>query len=268
MLVFAQAYGGDVGELVVFMDEGGVGVGGVAAAGEDVEYGNRVARGEPVGDGDREREGCIVAVRGENKDLQVAAPGGTPLFYGEVVSGLRPVGDKRVDDDVAYAVGVVESGEIGAVLANLGLREAFGCGDANALLIVVGGGAEDEYAVDVELVGIGEPGEGLHGAGVFHAADGVGAATVGLVFDPVACPLVEDFAVPEGCGGEIVATEDEGWTVRGFAFVLHAALFDLRSVREFGVFGEVERPVYQRGIEVVDIPVVPEAGSTGLLIGG
>jgi hypothetical protein len=71
VLVFAEAHGGDVGELVVFVDEGCVGVGGVAAAGEDVEDGDGVARGEPVGDGDRERKGCVVAVRGEDEDLQV-----------------------------------------------------------------------------------------------------------------------------------------------------------------------------------------------------
>jgi hypothetical protein len=71
VLVFAEADGGDVGELVVFVDEGGVGVGGVAAASEDVEDGDGVARGEPVGDGDRERKGCVVAVRGEDEDLQV-----------------------------------------------------------------------------------------------------------------------------------------------------------------------------------------------------
>jgi hypothetical protein len=74
VLVFAQAYGGDVGELIVFVDEGGVGVGGVAAAGEDVEDSNGVARGEPVGDGDRERKGCVVAVRGEYEDLQAWLP--------------------------------------------------------------------------------------------------------------------------------------------------------------------------------------------------
>jgi hypothetical protein len=50
--VFAQAHGRDVGELVVFVDEGGVGVGRVAAAGEDVEDGDGVARGEPVDDSD------------------------------------------------------------------------------------------------------------------------------------------------------------------------------------------------------------------------
>jgi hypothetical protein len=54
VLVFAEADRGDVGELVVFVDEVGVGVRGVAAAGEDVEDGDGVARGEPVGDGDRE----------------------------------------------------------------------------------------------------------------------------------------------------------------------------------------------------------------------
>jgi hypothetical protein len=54
VFVFAETHGGDVGELVVFVDEGGVGVGGVAAASEDVEDGNGVARGEPVGNSDGE----------------------------------------------------------------------------------------------------------------------------------------------------------------------------------------------------------------------
>ena len=71
VLVFAEAHRGNVGELIVFVDEGGVGVGGVAAASEDVEDGDGVARGEPVGDGDRKRKGCVVAVRGEDEDLQV-----------------------------------------------------------------------------------------------------------------------------------------------------------------------------------------------------
>jgi len=74
--VFAQAHGRDVGELVIFVDEGGVGVGGVAAASEDVEDGDGVARGKPVGDGDGERKGCVVAVRGEDEDLQGVAPTG------------------------------------------------------------------------------------------------------------------------------------------------------------------------------------------------
>jgi hypothetical protein len=68
--VFAEAHGGDVRELVVFVDEGGVRVRGVAAAGEDVEEDDGVARFEPVGDGDRKGKRCIVAVRGEDEDLQ------------------------------------------------------------------------------------------------------------------------------------------------------------------------------------------------------
>jgi hypothetical protein len=71
VLVFAEAHGGDVGELVVFMDEAGVGVRGVAAAGEDIEDGDGMARGEPIGNGDREREGRVAAVRREDEDLQV-----------------------------------------------------------------------------------------------------------------------------------------------------------------------------------------------------
>jgi hypothetical protein len=79
-LVFAEAHGGDVGELVVFVDEGGVGVGCVTAAGEDVEEGDGVAGVEPVGNGEREGEGCVVAVRGEDEDLQGAGSDGAVLL--------------------------------------------------------------------------------------------------------------------------------------------------------------------------------------------
>jgi hypothetical protein len=70
------------------VDEGGVGVWSVAAARKDVEDGNGVARGEPFGDGDREREGCVVAVRREDEDLQVRLQTASLLFYGEVVARL------------------------------------------------------------------------------------------------------------------------------------------------------------------------------------
>jgi hypothetical protein len=53
VLVFAEAHGRDVRQLVIFVDEGGVGIRGVAAAGEDVEDGYGVPRGEPVGNSDR-----------------------------------------------------------------------------------------------------------------------------------------------------------------------------------------------------------------------
>ena len=74
VLVFAKAHGGDVGEFVVFVDEAGVGVRRVAASRENVEDSDRVARSEPIRDGDRERKGCVVAVRGEEEDLQGVAP--------------------------------------------------------------------------------------------------------------------------------------------------------------------------------------------------
>lgn len=74
-LVFAEAHGGDVGEAVVFVDEVGVGERGVEAAGEYVEDSHGVAGGEPAGDGERKGEGCVVAVRGKDKDVQ----GGTPV---------------------------------------------------------------------------------------------------------------------------------------------------------------------------------------------
>ena len=112
------------------------------------------------------------------------------LFWGDVVAGLGPVCDQVVDYDVAYSVGRIERGQVCAVLADFGFREALGRGDADTLLIEVRSGAEDEDAVDVELVCFCQPGEGLHRAGVFHAADGIGAVAVGLVFDPVAGPLV------------------------------------------------------------------------------
>ena len=74
--------------------------------------------------------------------------------------------------------------------------------------------------------------------------------------------------MPEGGGGEVVAAEDEGWAMSGGAFVLHAALGDLGGVGESDVFGEVEGPVYEGGVEVVDVAVVAEAGGAGLLVGG
>jgi len=130
---------------------------------------------------------------------------GSGLVTWDVVAGLGPVGDDVVYYYVAYAVGAVEGGQVGGVFADFGFGDALSGGDAGALLVVVGGGAEDEDAVDVDLVSVGKPGEGLEGAGVFHAADGVGAFAVGLVFDPVAGPLVHELAMPEGGGGEVVA---------------------------------------------------------------
>ena len=47
VLVFAEAYGGDVRELVVFVDEARVRVWCVAAAREDIKDGDGVARSEP-----------------------------------------------------------------------------------------------------------------------------------------------------------------------------------------------------------------------------
>jgi hypothetical protein len=42
----------------------------VEAAGEDIEDGNGVTCGEPAFDGQGEGEGCVVAVWGEDDDLQ------------------------------------------------------------------------------------------------------------------------------------------------------------------------------------------------------
>ena len=83
-LVFAKAHGGDVGETIVLVDEASVGEGCVEAAGEDVEDGDGVTGNEPVLDGEGEGEGCVVAVRGEDEDLQFWLQ---QLFYGEVMSG-------------------------------------------------------------------------------------------------------------------------------------------------------------------------------------
>ena len=184
-----------------------------------------------------------------------------------MVAGLGPVGDDVVDYDVADAVGAVEGGKVGAVLADFGFGEALGCGGTGTLLVEVGSGAENEDAVDVHLFCFGEPGEGLQGAGVFHAADDVGAVAVGLVFDPVASPLVEELAVPEGGGGEVVAAEDEGWVVGGFFGVLHATGGDGGVSGSGRVFGEGEGPVDEGRVEVVDVAVVAEARGAGLLVG-
>ena len=185
-----------------------------------------------------------------------------------MVPGLRPVGDEVVDYDVAYSVGGFKGGDVGGVFGDFGFGEGFGGGEAGALLVVVAGGAEYEDSVDVKFMGFGEPCEGLHCASVFHAADSVGGFAVGLVFDPVAGPLVHEFAVPEGGSGEVVSAEDEGWAMRGGTGEGHAALGDLGVIGERGVLGEVEGPGDEVGVELVDVAVVAEAGSAGLLIGG
>ena len=56
------------------MDEGGVGIGGVAAASEDIKQRDSVTRGKPVGNGDGEGKCCVVAMRGEDENLQGVAP--------------------------------------------------------------------------------------------------------------------------------------------------------------------------------------------------
>jgi hypothetical protein len=69
-LVLFFTHGGDVGEAIVVVDEVGVRVWGVEGAGEDVEECDAVAGGEPVGDGEGEREGSVIAVRREHEDVQ------------------------------------------------------------------------------------------------------------------------------------------------------------------------------------------------------
>ena len=67
--VFAQAHGGDVRHAVVFVDEFGVGERCVETAREDVEDGDGVAGGQPVGDGEGERKSCVAAMGREDEDL-------------------------------------------------------------------------------------------------------------------------------------------------------------------------------------------------------
>jgi hypothetical protein len=63
-LVLAETHGGDVGEAIVFVDEVGVGVWGVEAAGEDVEQGDGVAGGEPLRN-DRQEQATAEAKYGD-----------------------------------------------------------------------------------------------------------------------------------------------------------------------------------------------------------
>ncbi len=194
------------------------------------------------------------------------------LVGGDGFAGFRPVGNEVVDYEVAYAVGVFEGGDVGGVFGDLGGGEALGGGEVVGLLVVVAGGAEDEDAVEVDFSGFGEPGEGLEGSGVFHAADGVGSVAVSLVGEPVVGPLVHELAVPVGAGGEVVGAEDEGGTVGGAVGfggeVGLAVVGDGGGVEERGVFGEVEGPGDEGGVETVDVAVVAEAGLAGLLVGG
>ena len=113
-------------------------------------------------------------------------------------------------------------------------------------------------------MGVGEEGEGLEGAGILHAADGVGGLAGGHVFDPVLGPLLHEGAVPEGAGGEVAALEDEGRAMGVRADVLHAGFFDFGRVGDGGVLGEGVGPVDEGWVEVEDGVVLR---GEGLLVG-
>lgn len=70
LFIFALAHGGDVGESVVLVDGVGVGVGSVERAGEDVEDGDGVAVAKPGTDREGEGEGGVVAVGGEDDEVE------------------------------------------------------------------------------------------------------------------------------------------------------------------------------------------------------
>lgn len=88
------------------MDEVCVRVWGVEGAGEDVEEGDAVAGGEPVGDGEGEGKGSVIAVRREHENVQgEGCSGGKALLVWyrarEVVSG------RKIDDGFSDAAGRV-----------------------------------------------------------------------------------------------------------------------------------------------------------------
>ena len=66
---------------------------------------------------------------------------------------------------------------------------------------------------------------------------------------------------------EVIASQNEGSAMCRFLSVLLAASRYCRRIRKRRVFGKPERPVHQKGVEVIDVAVVTEAGSAWLLIG-
>ncbi len=79
--------------------------------------------------------------------------------------------------------------------------------------------------------------------------------------------------MPEGGAGEIVAAQDEGWAMGGAVgvvdVVLHATGFNSVGIGELDIFGEVEGPAHESGVEVIDVAVVSvETSLTGLFVRG
>ena len=158
---------------------------------------------------------------------------------------------------MADAPGVLKGGQIGGVRGYFGFSEAFGGGDARALLVEVGGGADDENAVEVDAAGIREEAKGLQDTVIFHGGEGVGGEAFGLVVDPGAGSLAEEFAMPESGGGELVAAQDGRGLVGGAGWSeLLATLGHLRGVEEPGGAGEFVGQGDKIGIEPEDDPVV------------
>ncbi len=177
--------------------------------------------------------------------------------------------DDIVDYDVAYAVGAVEGGKISAVLRTLvsaRLSAAVAPGRCWSKLEAV---RRIRTRLMSTFFALASQVRDCMVPGVFHAADGVGAVAVGLVFDPVASPLAEELAVPEGGCGEVVTAEDGGrWVMGSFVGILHATSGNGGGIGESRVLRESKSPVNESGVEVVDVPVVAEAGGAGLFVGG
>jgi hypothetical protein len=96
-----------------------------------------------------------------------------------------------VHDSAADRVGGLERWQIGGVMADVLAAEALGGGDAGWLQGEVGGGAQDEHALDIGAAGAGEVGQGAERAGVLHRGGHEVAAALGVVGDPVVGPFVE-----------------------------------------------------------------------------
>src|SRR5260370_20529041 len=183
-----------------------------------------------------------------------------------MVASPAPVGHQAIHDKMPDTIGVVERWHVSAVLGDLGLGKALSRSQSSALLIVVRGSTQNQHTVDVDLMCPRKPGQRLQRSGIFHTAHRVSALAVGLVLDPVACPLAHQLAMPEGAGREVIASQHERRTTRDSTLKLLTALLDSVRIWKLSILGEVEGPIDQRRVQAIDVPIVAEPRSARLFV--
>src|SRR5260370_7515544 len=157
-----------------------------------------------------------------------------------MIASPEPVGDQAVHNNMPDTIGVVERWHVSAVLGDLGLGKALSRSQSSALLIVVRGSTQNQHTVDVDLMCPRKPGQRLQRSGIFHTAHRVSALAVGLVLDPVACPLAHQLAMPEGAGREVIASQHERRTTRDSTLKHPTAPLHSLPISNTSILGELQ----------------------------